>query len=65
MPLCLMWRIDGNWKTLRYPENSVVILTCDGVLYSWETYRLEQFIAKALANPKIAGIVLFVNGLAE
>jgi hypothetical protein len=44
------------------PENSVVILTCDGVLYSWETYRLEQFIAKALANPKIAGIVLFVNG---
>ncbi len=44
------------------PEDSVVIFTCDGVLYSWETYRLEQFIAKALSNPKIAGIVLFING---
>lgn len=44
------------------PENSVVILTCEGVLYSWETFRLEQFIARAISNPKIAGIVLFVNG---
>lgn len=44
------------------PENSVTILTCDGVLYSWETYRLEQFIARSLSNSKIAGIVLFING---
>lgn len=39
-----------------------MVLTCEGVLYSWETYRLERYISAAMANDRISGVVLFVNG---
>ena len=39
-----------------------MVLTCEGVLYSWETYRLERYISAAIANDRISGVVLFVNG---
>lgn len=52
------WELDD--ATL--PDDSVAVLVCEGVLYAWETYRLEQFIRQAIANAKIAGIVLFING---
>ncbi|THC82821.1 hypothetical protein E7X23_25670, partial [Bacteroides fragilis] len=44
------------------PQGAVVVLTCEGVLYSWETYRLERYISAAMANDRISGVVLFVNG---
>lgn len=44
------------------PQNSIVVLSSQGVLYSWDTNMLEYYINLALANTKIAGIVLYING---
>lgn len=52
------WELDD--ATLL--DNSVAVLISEGILYAWETYRLEQYIKQAIANSKIAGIVLFING---
>lgn len=52
------WELDDA----SIPKNSVAVLTVEGVLYSWETYRLENLIKQALSNSNISGIVLFVNG---
>ena len=32
------WELDDA----SLPQGAVVVLTCEGVLYSWETYRLEE-----------------------
>lgn len=52
------WELDD----MNLPVNSVAVITMEGPLYSWETYRLEERIAQAVANPKIIGIVLWING---
>lgn len=52
------WELDDA----SLPEGSIVVLTAEGILYSWDTYRLERYIQQAIANTNIAGIVLFVNG---
>ena len=52
------WELDDA----SLPQGAVVVLTCEGVLYSWETYRLERYISAAIANDRISGVVLFVNG---
>ncbi len=52
------WELDDA----SLPQGSIVVLTAEGILYSWDTYRLEQFIRQAISNSNIAGIVLFVNG---
>lgn len=52
------WELDDA----SLPQGAVAVLTCEGVLYSWETFRLEQYISAAIANDRISGIVLFVNG---
>ena len=52
------WELDDA----SLPQGAVVVLTCEGVLYSWETYRLERYISAAMANDRISGVVLFVNG---
>lgn len=57
---CIADRWDLDDASL--PEGAIVVLTAEGILYSWDTYRLEQYIQKAIANTNIAGIVLFVNG---
>lgn len=51
------WELDDA----SLPQGAVVVLTCEGVLYSWETYRLERYISAAMANDRISGVVLFVN----
>lgn len=52
------WELEDS--TL--PDNSVAVLVCEGILYSWETFRLENLIKQAINNGKIAGVVLFING---
>ena len=55
--------VAGRWELddASLPQGAVVVLTCEGVLYSWETYRLERYISAAMANDRISGVVLFVN----
>ena len=52
------WELDDD--TL--PENSVAVIVLEGVLLSWETYRLERMIQEVEENPKICGAVLWING---
>lgn len=44
------------------PDNSVAVIMLEGVLLSWETYRLERLLAQIEENPKICGAVLWING---
>ena len=39
--------VAGRWELddASLPQGAVVVLTCEGVLYSWETYRLERYIS--------------------
>ena len=41
--------VAGRWELddASLPQGAVVVLTCEGVLYSWETYRLERYISAA------------------
>lgn len=43
------------------PENSVAVIYLEGMVYPWKTYRVENLIAIANANPKILGVLLFMN----
>lgn len=43
------------------PDNSVAVISVQGTLYSWKTYEIENYIAQAINNPRIIGILLFVN----
>lgn len=56
--ICDRWELDD----FNLPQNSVAVLNLDGILYSWNTFRLEDLIQQALRNPKICGIVLWING---
>lgn len=51
------WDIDDH----SIPENSVAVLFYEGMTFPWRTYNLEQKIAQVAANPKIVGILLFLN----
>lgn len=44
------------------PEGSVAVIELEGVLYSWNTFALERWLLMAEQNPKICGVVLWING---
>lgn len=44
------------------PDNSVAVISLNGMLYSWETKWLLRKIDEAKANPKICGIVFAIDG---
>lgn len=52
------WELDDT----ALPDNSVAVIVLEGVLMSWETYRLEELLEKIEENPKICGAVLWING---
>lgn len=52
------WELDD--ETL--PEGSVAVIELEGVLYSWNTFALERWLLMAEQNPKICGVVLWING---
>lgn len=52
------WELDDP----KLPDNSVAVIVLEGVLMSWETYRLEQLLLEVEENPKICGAVLWING---
>ena len=52
------WELDD--ETL--PEGSVAVIELEGVLYSWNTFALEHCLLAAEQNPKICGVVLWMNG---
>ena len=52
------WELDD--ETL--PEGSVAVIELEGVLYSWNTFALERWLLMAEQNPKIVGVVLWING---
>ena len=53
-------RLELDDETL--PEGSVAVIELEGVLYSWNTFALERCLLAAEQNPKICGVVLWVNG---
>lgn len=46
---------------INIPDNSIAVISVQGMLYSWKTFEIERFIQKAISHPNIVGIVLFVN----
>lgn len=52
------WEVDDQ----NIPEGSVAVITLEGPLYAWETFRLESILRAAADNPHIAGVVLWING---
>lgn len=52
------WEIDNE----NLPINSIAVINLEGTIYSWETFRLQNYIIEALNNPRISGIVLWING---
>lgn len=54
----------GRWnlEDSGLPSDSVAVIVLEGTLYSWETFRLQEYIAQAAANDRIAGIILWING---
>ena len=49
-------------EDVNLPSNSVAVIASDGPLYSWDTYALERFLRLAADNPRIVGVVLWING---
>ena len=43
------------------PENSIAVITVEGGIYPYISYRIEQLVKTANANPNINGILFFVN----
>lgn len=43
------------------PENSIAVITVEGGIYPYISYRVEQLVKTANANPNINGILFFVN----
>lgn len=43
------------------PDGSVAVLSLTGVIYSYDLNRLQRWLAEAQANPRISGVVLWVN----
>ena len=54
----------GRWnlEDSGLPSDSVAVIVLEGTLYAWETFRLQEYIAQAAANDRIAGIILWING---
>ena len=54
----------GRWnlEDSDLPSDSVAVIVLEGTLYAWETFRLQEYIAQAAANDRIAGIILWING---
>lgn len=52
------WELDNE----DLPNDSVAVITIEGTLYSWETYRLEERLHFIFENPRICGAVLWING---
>lgn len=49
----------GRWnlEDSGLPSDSVAVIVLEGTLYAWETFRLQEYIAQAAANDRIAGII--------
>ena len=45
------------------PENSIGVITLNGMLYNWESERIALYLEEALLNSKIAGVVFKINGV--
>lgn len=43
------------------PENSIAIIPISGILYSWYTIRIVEYIKEASNNPRISSILFIVN----
>lgn len=43
------------------PENSIAVLYYEGMALPWKSFNLENKIATCNANPRIVGILLFIN----
>lgn len=54
----------GSWEVsdTDIPDGSVAVITLDGPLYAWETFRLESLLNRIAANDRICGAVLWING---
>lgn len=54
----------GRWnlEDSGLPSDSVAVIVLEGTLYAWETFRLQEYIAQATANDRIAGIILWRTG---
>lgn len=51
------WELDD----VNLPENSIALISIEGMIYPWRMFQLEQLIAAVNANPKLLGALLFVN----
>lgn len=56
--LASKWELEDE----NLPNDSVAVITMEGTLYAWETYRLEERLRTVFNNPKICGAVLWING---
>lgn len=56
--LAQRWQLDDT----SLPDDSVAVIQMEGPLFSWETYRMEQLIAQVEDNPRLCGMVLWING---
>lgn len=43
------------------PDNSIAVISVQGLLYSWKTFDIENYIRQAINNPRIVSVLLFVN----
>lgn len=59
LPYCAdKWELDD----MNLPVDSVAVITLEGMLFSWETFRLEERLQQCFDNPRICGVVLWING---
>ena len=56
--LAHQWELDDT----SLPDQSVAVIQMEGPLFSWETFRLEKLIARVEDNPRLVGLVLWING---
>lgn len=53
---------DHTLDDASLPENSVAVIRLEGTIYAWETDWFIEDMARAEANPAVAGIVLVIDG---
>ena len=51
------WDLDD----VNMPDNSVALISLEGMIFPWKSYHIEQTIAMINSNPRLLGGVLFVN----
>lgn len=56
--VCGKYELDD----MNLPADSVAVISLEGMLYSWETFRLEERLQQCYDNPRICGVVLWING---